>query len=112
MLLAASGLASVTIATLAGDEAQSTYDFWIGWAVAMAPPVIFLVGLLRQRLDRAGIAGFVEEVAGGVSVGELRDAFARLVGDPRLVLAFPLEGGGYVDADGADVRLPSDHGGS
>ena len=109
VLLAASGLASVTIATLAGDEAQSTYDFWIGWAVAMAPPVIFLVGLLRQRLDRAGIAGFVEEVAGGVSVGELRDAFARLVGDPRLVLAFPLEGGGYVDADGADVPLPSDH---
>lgn len=108
LLIAGSGIASVTIATIAGHEAGSSYDFWIGWAVSMAPPLIFLVGLLRQRLDRAAIAGFVEEIAGGVSIGGLRDAFARLAGDPELAIAFPLDGGGYVDAEGRILELPGD----
>ncbi len=107
ILIAGSGVVSVTIATLAGGEAGYSYDFWIGWAVSLAPPIVFLIGLLRQRLDRARIALFVEEIAGGVSIGRLRNAFARLVGDPRLVLAFPLDGGGYVDPDGVAVALPS-----
>jgi signal transduction histidine kinase len=107
IVLAGSGIASVAIETLVDAQAGYQYDVWIGSIAAMAPPVAFLVGLLRQRLDRAGIAGFVEEIAGGVSIGGLRDAFAALVGDPGLVLAFPIEGGGYVAADGSAVELPA-----
>jgi signal transduction histidine kinase len=106
ILIGLSGVASVATDLLAGGEANYQYSFWIGWIVSLAVPLILLVGLLRQRLDRAGIAGFVEEVAAGVSVGGLRNAFARLVGDPSLVLAFPLDDGGYADADGTAVRLP------
>jgi signal transduction histidine kinase len=107
LLIAASGIASVSIASLAGAEAGSAYDQWVNWGVSIILPVVFLVGLLRQRLGRAAIAGFVEEVAAGVSIGGLRTAFARLAGDPSLVLAFPMDGGGYVDTSGVPVRLPA-----
>src|SRR5207245_1691562 len=33
LIVAASGVASVTIATRAGNESASSYDFWIGWTV-------------------------------------------------------------------------------
>lgn len=103
LLLAASGVASLVVETVRGPAAQYAYDYWVGWVVSMVPPVVFLAGLLRQRLDRAGIATFVEELANGITVGSLRDAFARLVGDPTLVLAFRMDDGGYADAQGTLV---------
>jgi signal transduction histidine kinase len=107
LLIAASGIASVSLATFASMQAGYAYDQWVNWGISIVLPVVFLVGLLRQRLGRAAIAGFVEEIAAGVSIGELRTAFARLAGDPSLVLAFPMEGGGYVDTSGVSVRLPA-----
>ena len=107
IVLAASGIASLSIEITVGPEAGYTYDYWVGWVVSMVPPVVFVAGLLRQRFDRAGIAGFVEELAEGISVGGLRDAFARLVGDPSLVLAFRMADGSYADARGAVVDVPA-----
>ncbi len=107
LLIAASGIASVSLATLVSAEAGYAYDQWVNWGISMMLPLVFLFGLARQRLGRAAIAGFVEEVAAGVSIGGLRTAFARLAGDPSLVLAFPIDGGGYVDTEGGPVRVPA-----
>ena len=108
VIIAGSSVVSVSIAILAGGVAGYAYDFWVGFALSMAPPVIFLVGLLRQRLDRAAIAEFVEEIASGVSIGGLRDAFARLVDDSRLVPRLPAGRGRVRGRGRAAVELPSD----
>jgi signal transduction histidine kinase len=71
-------------------------------------PVGFLVGLLRARLARAGIADLAVELGRGIPLGGLRDTLARALRDPTLDVAFPAPmGDGYVDADGRPIELPS-----
>jgi signal transduction histidine kinase len=70
-------------------------------------PVGYLVGLVRARLARAGVADLAVELGRGVPLGGLRDALARALRDPTLVLAFPAPtGDGYVAPDGAAIDLP------
>jgi signal transduction histidine kinase len=70
-------------------------------------PLGFVSGLLWSRLRRSGASNLVVELrAGGVET--LRDRLARALGDPSLEVVFWLEArGGYVDAQGEDVELPS-----
>ena len=74
---------------------------------AILIPVGFVSGLLWTRLRRSGASSLVVELrAGGVET--LRDRLARALGDPSLEVVFWLEArGGYVDALGEDVELPS-----
>jgi hypothetical protein len=68
-------------------------------------PVGYLVGLVRARLARAGVADLAVELGQGVPLGGLRDALARALRDPTLELAFPAPAGdGFVGPDGAAGR--------
>jgi signal transduction histidine kinase len=74
-------------------------------------PIAFLFGVLRLRLTRGRVADLVIELGRGVPVGGLRDVLARTLGDPSLQLAFAApSGGGFVDAGGRPVELPSKDG--
>jgi len=78
--------------------------FWLATCSLITVPVAFLAGLLRSRLARAGVADLFRDLR---SIGpvELQAALARVLGDPRLLLAFP-DGDGLVDAAGRRVTLP------
>jgi len=70
-------------------------------------PVGYLVGLVRARLARAGVADLAVELGQGVPLGGLRDALARALRDPTLELAFPApDGDGFVGPDGQRTDLP------
>jgi signal transduction histidine kinase len=70
-------------------------------------PVGFLIGMVRARLARGGIADLAVELGQGVPLGGLRDTLARALRDPTLVLAFPAPTGeGFVDPDGQQIDLP------
>jgi signal transduction histidine kinase len=65
------------------------------------------VGLVRARLARAAVADLAVELGRGVPLGGLRDALARALRDPTLVLAFSAPAGeGYVGPDGAPLEVP------
>jgi signal transduction histidine kinase len=74
---------------------------WIGEAVAL---VALALGVgwswLRGRRARSTVARLVVELAQSPPPGGLRDALAGIVGDPGLVLAYPVEPGRLVDAQG------------
>jgi signal transduction histidine kinase len=73
-------------------------------------PVGYLLGLVRARLARAGVADLAVELGRGVPLGGLRDALARALRDPTLVLAFPAPAGdGFVGSDGQPAVLPGEN---
>lgn len=72
-------------------------------------PVGFLVGMVRARLARGGIADLAVELGRGVPLGGLRDTLAGALRDPTLVLAFPAPSGeGYVDPAGQPISVPTE----
>jgi signal transduction histidine kinase len=82
--------------------------FWIlAFSVAIVP-VAFLTGLLRSRLARGGL---VELLRGMLAMhpADLRSALARALGDPALVIAYPVEGTpGFVDTENRPVTFQAD----
>jgi signal transduction histidine kinase len=81
--------------------------FWWQLAALIALPLALVAGLLRAHLARVGVGSLVLELERTPTTG-LRDALARALGDPTLDVAFWLpERGGYVDASGRPVELPS-----
>ncbi len=81
----------------------------LGWlpelTLVLWPPVL-LLGLLRDRLDRATIGELVLTLSRDApGPGRVRDALARALRDDSLEVAFPLPGGEQVDAAGRPVRL-------
>jgi signal transduction histidine kinase len=62
--------------------------------------------VLRSRLARAGLTELFRDLR-GIRGAELRDALARTVGDPHLVVAYRGTEHQYEDADGNRVTLPS-----
>src|SRR5215207_102219 len=72
-----------------------------------AVPVAFLVGLLRTRLARVGVADLLVELGRPVPPGALRAALARALHDPSLTVAYWLaDSERFVDADGRAVTMP------
>ena len=66
----------------------------------------FLVGLLRSRLARGGLADLFRDLKSTGGVG-LQQALSKTLGDPSLVVAYRLpESLGYADADGRPVLVP------
>ena len=64
-------------------------------------PVAFLLGLVRSRLARVAIADLIVSFGTGAS---LRDAIAGALGDPALMVAYPLGDGRWVDDEGRSVE--------
>jgi signal transduction histidine kinase len=85
--------------TLSPTGARIVYQFMpAGLAVW---PLVFLVGLLRTRLDYARVGALLPQLAGPVAPGRVRDALAATLHDPQLELLYwsPITDG-YVDLDG------------
>jgi signal transduction histidine kinase len=68
-------------------------------------PAAFFMGLLRERLDEARVSDLVREIA-ELPPGRLQAKLAATLHDPRLRIAFPLDGG-YVSAEGTPVEVPA-----
>ena len=83
---------------------------WLGQAAALVT-LSAVVGWswVRTRHARDVVARLVLDLAQSPPPGGLRDALAGIVGDPDLVLAYPLgDDGRLVDATGASVELGPD----
>ncbi len=71
-----------TINDAVGDPLGDWPDLALQLALA-GVPVAFMLGLLRTRLARAGVADLLVELGGPLAPGALRDALARALRDPR-----------------------------
>jgi signal transduction histidine kinase len=85
---------------------KSLTILWIAVCSLIAVPVAFLVGLLRSRLARGGLADLFRGLR-TMRPDDLRSALAKALGDPDLTVGYPAPGGtGYSDLDGRPVTLP------
>jgi signal transduction histidine kinase len=75
-------------------------------------PVAFLLGLLNARLARSAVGDLLIELRAEPAPADLRDAFARALGDPSLTLAYWLpQFGSWADPHGRQVELPKPNSG-
>jgi signal transduction histidine kinase len=82
--------------------------FWILAFSVVVVPVAFLIGLLRSRLARGGLVELLQGMR-GVHFADLRSVLAKALGDPQLVIAYPVAGSrAFVDAEDRPVILPPD----
>ena len=80
----------------------------VGLVLLGSAPLVFLGGLLRARLARAGVGELVVELGESSSRDGLRNAIAGALGDPSAEVAYWIpERNGYVEADGTPLALPS-----
>jgi signal transduction histidine kinase len=85
---------------------RSQVVLWAAIVSLVSVPAAFLVGLLRSRLARGGLADLFRDLktTGG---SDLQGALAKTLGDPSLVVAYRLPGSlGYADVDGRAVLVP------
>ena len=104
-MLAVSGVMVVALLVgyLLGYKSQQSLTWGVQLMLALLP-VGFLVGLLRARLARAGVADLVLELQQSQEPAHVRDALARALDDPTLEVGYWLGATErYVDADGAVV---------
>jgi signal transduction histidine kinase len=85
---------------------RSQVVLWAAVLSLVSVPAAFLVGLLRSRLARGGLADLFRGLK-TTRGGDLQGALAKTLGDPSLVVAYRLPGSlGYADADGRPVLVP------
>jgi PAS domain S-box-containing protein len=103
--------ALVALVGLVASAVVGTLDAEAGYVVEFAAlgslalmPVAFLAGILRTRLQRAGIADLVIALGNG---SPLRDALANALGDPSLDLAYwSAQRQAWVDGEGQTLVEP------
>jgi signal transduction histidine kinase len=87
-----------------GSRSQTV--LWLAICSLVSVPAAFLIGLLRSRLARGGVADLFRDLK-TTSGGALQGVLAKALGDPSLVVAYRLpESLGYADADGRSVLVP------
>jgi signal transduction histidine kinase len=102
---------SAALGLVSGQAAFETIRRLTLFTVGLAP-IVFLVGLLDDRLARSAVGDLFLELRGNPGPGELRSALARALRDPSLTLAYWLpEFGSWADAGGRPVELPDGTGG-
>ena len=116
LLVESFGLALVMIAVLYISGAFEWPGFETTRRVTLVAlglaPLVFAMALLDARLARSSLGGLLVELGAEPAPGELRDALARALRDPSLTLAYWLpEFEAWVDADGVQVRLPTEESG-
>ena len=84
---------------------KSMLLLWIGVCSLLTVPVAFLIGLLRSRLARGGLADLFLGLR-TLRPDDLRGALAKALGDPDLVVGYATTSGAYTDLDGRPVTLP------
>ena len=92
-----------------GELSNGTLErrVWLGQAAAL---VVLAIGVVstwaRSHRARSAVAQLVVDLARSPPPGGLRDVLAASVGDPNLILSYPLETSGrLVDAQGRPVEL-------
>src|SRR6478735_1001841 len=97
--------AALLVVDLVADD-RSQVLLWTAACSLVAVPSAFLAGLLRSRLARGGLADLFGRLP-TMPPEQLQSALGRVLGDPDLIIAFPLpDGRAFVDADGRAVPLP------
>jgi signal transduction histidine kinase len=89
---------------ITGSRSQTV--LWLAICSLVSVPAAFLIGLLRSRLARGGLADLFRDLK-TTRGGALQDVLAKTLGDPSLVVAYRLpESLGYADGDGHPVLVP------
>ncbi|MDQ3859206.1 MAG: histidine kinase [Actinomycetota bacterium] len=79
---------------------------WVAFALFALAPVLFLIGFLRSRLARSAAADLFIHLQTDPAPADLRDALARALRDPSLMLVYWLpEFASYANLDGGEVDL-------
>jgi signal transduction histidine kinase len=80
---------------------------WLVHVAFIAIPLAILTGILRSRLARSSVGELLVELRSDPSPAELRDALARALRDPSLVLAYWLpQFRSWADLEGRAMELP------
>ena len=80
---------------------------WIAFGLVGTASVLLLIGHLRAGLARSAVGDFFVDLGSDPEPSELREALARTLRDPSLVLAYWLpEFATYADLNGREVALP------
>jgi signal transduction histidine kinase len=83
------------------------YLMWeLRGVISIAVPIIFLWGLLSERLARSAVGDLVVELDRPMPPEDLEAALARTLRDPSLQISYAIEGGRWVDCDGKPVTAP------
>jgi signal transduction histidine kinase len=106
----AGGVALLLFAALLTNDivtgSRSQTVLWLAICSLVSVPAAFLIGLLRSRLARGGLADLFRDLKATRGV-DLQDALAKTLGDPSLIVAYRLPGSlGYADANGRPVLVP------
>ena len=85
---------------------------WVVQGAMIATPLVILAGILRSRLAWSSVGDLFVELRADPEPAELRDALARALRDPSLVLAYWVpQFGSWADLNGRAMELPADGGG-
>ena len=94
---------------VAGGAAERA--LWFSEAAALTTLSLSVAwGGLRARRMRASVARIVVRLDQPTGRARLRDTFARVLGAEDLEVAYPLDDGSHVDADGLPVDMPPEGG--
>jgi signal transduction histidine kinase len=106
----------VLLATSLGTDAAGISRLtdvlgWLSLIVFASVPWVFLIGLVRSRVARAGaVSELLLRLGEAPGTGTLRSRLADALGDRSLQLVFWLEDKSrWVDSDGHAFALPADH---
>jgi signal transduction histidine kinase len=95
----------LTTDLLSGERSQTVLLVTV--IVLATVPLAFLAGILRSRLARAAVGGFLLDLPESPSPPQLRDALARSLRDPSLSVAYWLpQFESWADLDGHQLELP------
>jgi signal transduction histidine kinase len=84
------------------------YLMWeLGGVIAIAVPILFVWGLLSERLARSAVGDLVVELDKPMPAEDLEAALARTLRDPTLQISYAIGGGRWVDCDGRSVPAPA-----
>jgi signal transduction histidine kinase len=98
-------IAALFVSLILGLDVQQIR--WATFATLSLAPVVFLVGLLQDRLARSSLGDLMLELKADPGPADLQEALARALRDPSLTLAYWLpDFGRYVDLNGLPVDLP------
>jgi signal transduction histidine kinase len=99
------------IGAFAADAASNDPFQYLLWemraVLELAIPIVFVWGLLSERLARSAVGDLVIELDRPLSPEDLRVTMARALHDPTLEIAYAIDHGSrWVDGEGRAVRPP------
>ena len=94
------------VADTTGDP--FSYLLWeLRGVISIAVPILFLWGLLSERLGRSAVGDLVVELDRPLPPEDLEAALARSLRDPTLHIVYAIDDGRWVDCDGKPVSEPT-----